>query len=157
MLSVNSWTFLNLGNTTIISMPIVNSNTNTAIPVSKLHSQFLFNIFVTAHTAVMGAFINNCNPIDMNIWICVTSLVVLVIKLLVLNDFTSSIDISSTLLNRLFLNSFAKPADIVAAKYPTRIEKIKLPSAHKSIYPPLINISFISEFGVWTNTVMFDM
>ena len=46
---------------------IVNNNTNTAIPVSKLHSQFLFNIFVTAHTAVMGAFINNCNPIDMNI------------------------------------------------------------------------------------------
>ena len=82
---------------------MVVSNTTTAIPVAKLHCQFLFNILVTAITAVTGALINNCIPIPKTISNCVISLVVLVIKLLVLNALTSCIPILKTLLNNLFL------------------------------------------------------
>ena len=50
-----------------IKIDITDSNIITAIPVAKLHCHPLFSILRTAHTAVTGAFIISCNPIDTNI------------------------------------------------------------------------------------------
>ena len=132
-LSINFWTFLNLGSTITISTIITANNITTAAPVIALHCQLLFNIFVTAHIAVIGAFINNCNPIAINISICVTSFVVLVIKLLVENPFTSCIDKFSTFSNIFFLIFIENTEDIFDVIYPVIIAATKLPNAQASI------------------------
>ena len=156
-LSINFCTFLNLGNTITIIIAIVVINIATATAVIALHCQLLFNIFVIAHIAVIGAFINSCNPIAINISICVISFVVLVIKLLVENCFTSCIAKSSTLLNNFFLIVFEKFDDILDVIYPVITAATKLPSAHVSIYPPFTRISFIWLPSVCTSFVISDI
>ena len=115
-LSVNFCTILNLGSTIIVKIPITTSKITTATAVTILHSQLLLSILVIAQIAVTGALINNCKPNPTNISTCVISFVVLVIKLLVENSFTSLIDISSTFLKSLPLSSLENPADNKAIK-----------------------------------------
>ena len=64
----------------------------TADAVMVLHCQLLFSILVIAQIAVIGDFISMWSPIAMIISTCVTSFVVLVIRLLVWNFFISFID-----------------------------------------------------------------
>ena len=101
-LSINFCTISNLGNTIIKSIPIVINKINTHTPVKILHSRDLLTILVIAHTAIIGALINICNPIAINISNWVISFVVLVIKLLTLNFF-----ISAVLKFNTFLNTFS--------------------------------------------------
>jgi len=88
----------------------------TQIPVNILNSKLLFNIFDIAHTAIIGALINICNPIPISISTWVTSLVVLVIKLSIPNFFISPWENLLTFLKIASLNFFEKPADILEAK-----------------------------------------
>ena len=93
----------------------------------------MLRIFVTAQIAVIGALIKSCKPIAISISTCVTSLVVLVIKLLVEKPLTSSVSMFSTLSKISFLKFLEKLEEIVAAKYPAITAKAKLPKAHKTI------------------------
>ena len=69
----------------------------------------------------------------MSISICVTSFVVLVIKLLVENFLTSCKEKSSTLSKILLRKSREKFAAILATKYPVTTAASNEPKAHKSI------------------------
>ena len=55
------------------------TTTNAAVTADS--SQLLPRILMIAHTAMIGDLISICKPIDTIIWICVTSLVVRVIRL----------------------------------------------------------------------------
>ena len=157
ILSINFWTILNLGITIDINTTITDSKITTPTAVKELHCQLLFKIFVIAQIAVIGAFILNCNPIAITIWIWVISFVVLVIKLLVENCFTSLIPKFPTLLNNFFLTFIENVADIPDAIYPTIIADTKLPKAHANIYPPFFTISDISLPCVCTSIVISDI
>ena len=156
-LSISPWTILNLGITIIIKIVIVVIRINTATAVAILHSRLFPNILVTAHTAVIGAFIISWSPIAINISNWVISLVVLVIRLLVEKFFILLVSRLSTFLKILSLILNENDAAIFDIKYPTITALDKLPKAHKSIYVPSRKISFISAPLVWTNWVMFDI
>ena len=98
-----------------------------------------------------------CNPIAINDCICDTSFVVLVIKLLVENSFTSCNPKSSTFSKISFLILFEKFAATFATKYPVIIVNIKLPSEHTNIIRPFFQISAIWLPSVFTNCVISDM
>src|SRR5699024_8361604 len=127
---------LNFGRTTIIKNVNVNNNIRTPPPTTALHCQLLFNIFDTAHIAVIGDFIISCKPMATSISTWVTSLVVLVIKLLVENFFTSPSLKFSTFSNMSFLIVFENDAAIYETIKPTITADIRLPKAHNNILDP---------------------
>ena len=51
----------------MIRVVIIDNNISTAIVVTRDHCQLLLTILVIAHTAVIGAFTNNCSPIPISI------------------------------------------------------------------------------------------
>ena len=57
----------NLGDTVFIIKILVNTIMITPVPVIKLNSLLFPIIFNNAHMAIIGALINNCNPILSNI------------------------------------------------------------------------------------------
>ena len=153
-LSVNFWSFANLGRAIAIHIPTIINNIKTAIPVVKDSSQFFPVIFKTAQTANIGAFINNCKPITINVCTWVTSFVERVIKLAVEKLFISSIEKSWTLSYNLDLSVAEKFEAIFAASAATITDAIKLPKAQRSIHPPAVKISLISLPCVWTSLVI---
>ena len=131
--------------TTIITTPAA---------VTKDNSPLLPTIFNKAQTAIIGALIINCNPIARSISICVTSFVVLVIKLLVENFFISVSPKLSTFSNIFLRIDLENLADKSEVKYPITIVATKLPKAHNNMNTPDINISFIVLSSVCTNLVI---
>ena len=63
----------------------VASKQTTVMAVATVHSIFLPAIFITAQVPIRGALMIACIPIMISICTCVTSLVVLVIRLAVEN------------------------------------------------------------------------
>ena len=150
-------TILKRGKTSDTTMLIVVNKITTATAVAVLHCQFLFAILIIAQIAVIGARTSICAPIETNIWICITSLVVRVIRLLVENSVTSSISMSSTLWkssDRKFIESRDASFEI---KYPTMHDAMSAPNAQSNIMLPFSKISDISLPSVCTSFVISDM
>ena len=78
----------------------------TVIAVASDHCHALPAIFITAHTAMVGALITTCSDMTMSICTCVTSFVERVIRLAVEKAFISSREKLSTLLNISALSRF---------------------------------------------------
>ena len=97
MSSVCRCTFLNLGSRTIRVKIITDSKKTTKQAVSTESSQLLLTILMTAQTAITGALIRICRPMAMSIWIWVTSLVVLTIRLGTEKPFISCLPKEETL------------------------------------------------------------
>ena len=74
-------------------------STTTAIPVASVHSKPSPAILQIAHTAMIGDLTIIIRPMVMNIWICVMSLVDLVMSDAVENRLISAGPKLSTLLN----------------------------------------------------------
>ncbi|MNO33421.1 hypothetical protein D3C76_234310 [compost metagenome] len=124
------------------------------MPVVSDHSQLLPVILSSAHTARIGAFTSNCNPMTISICTWVISFVERVIRLAVEKLLISSMEKDCTLSNSLERSREEKLAAIRAAMPATTIEVARLPSAQSSIQPPVAMISLISLPGVWTSRVI---
>ena len=83
------------------------------------------------------------------------SFVVLVIKLLVENFLISSIPKFSTLSYNFLRILDENFAEIIEVMYPTITADIKLPPAHKSIYPPFFKIPPKAPSSLWIKLVIF--
>ena len=95
-----------------------------------------------------------CKPSEISNPTCVTSLVVLVIRLLVEKFFISFIPNVPTFSNISFLSFLEKAAAIYAAKYPTTTDDKRLPKAHITIFDPGFRTSLIVLPSVWTYFVI---
>ena len=114
-LSVIPCTFLNLGTANISDDASITTSMNTAAAVAADHCQLFPDIFITAHTASIGALIIACSPMDTNVCTWVISLVVRFIRLAVENLFISAIEKDSVLSKTSPLSVFASPAATMAA------------------------------------------
>ena len=75
---------------------IISTIAMTAAAVATDHCQLLPEILTIAQTAMIGALMTTCNPMEMSICTCVTSLDVRVIRLAVENLLISSMEKLST-------------------------------------------------------------
>ena len=99
MSSVCRWTFLNRGSRITSVNTITDSKNTTKQAVRTESSQLLLTILMTAHTAITGALIKTCRPMAISIWIWVTSLVVLTVRLGTEKPFISCFPKEETLAN----------------------------------------------------------
>ena len=90
---------LNFGMTNTMMMAMETSSTTTAMAVASVHSKPSPAILHTAHTAMIGDLTIIIRPMVMNIWICVMSLVDLVMSDAVENRLISAGPKLSTLRN----------------------------------------------------------
>ena len=102
---------------------------------------------------MMGAFMSICRPMATIIWICVMSLVVLVIRLGTEKDCISSLPASMTWWNRSARTEKLKPEAVFAARYPQPTARTALASVHRSISPPTDKISAVTLPGVLMSVV----
>ena len=115
--------------------------------------QLLPRILITAHTAMIGAFMSICRPIATIIWIWVMSLVVRVMRLGTEKVCISSLPASITWWNRSRRTEKLKPAAVRADRYPQPTASTALHSVHSSISPPTDRMSPVLLPGVLMSLV----
>ncbi len=157
MLSVKTCNLLNLGIASERHTLTIERRTTIATAVTTVHAAFLFEILIIAQIAVNGAFISICIPMTINSCICVTSFVVLVIKLAVEKELTSFIEKDITFLNSADLVMNEKLEAIFAAIIATTTEMARLPNAQRSIMNPAEYMSPMALPSVWTSRVISDI
>ena len=131
----------NLGLATRKTVIIISSSATTATPVASDSSRLLLTTRTTAEIAMTGAIMPNFNTIIIVCCICMTSFVVRVIKLAVLN-----FSISSMLKEFTFLKIFERRvrASLLVMWLAIRLLnslQTKPPATTNSISPPVRRIS----------------
>ena len=96
----------------------------------------------------------DCRPRTISICTCVTSLVVRVMRLAVEKRPISSMENDCTLENSFLRRVAPKFVATRAASTATPTDESRLPSAHRSIFPPASRMLLTRLPSVWTSVVI---